>query len=114
MLKTQLADIQERIVLQLEKKLDALKIADEHLAKSMHYGVLNGGKRLRPFLVYATAQAFGASLEKADSAAVAMEMIHSYSLVHDDLPYIVYDVGLRRRSTSYIIYGESNSIKVCP
>src|SRR5690554_7358151 len=110
MLKTQLADIQERIVLQLEKKLDALKIADEHLAKSMHYGVLNGGKRLRPFLVYATAQAFGASLEKADSAAVAMEMIHSYSLVHDDLPAMDNDDLRRGKPTCHIVYGEANAI----
>ncbi len=110
MLKTQLADIQERIVLQLEKKLDALKIADEHLAKSMHYGVLNGGKRLRPFLVYATAQAFGASLEKADSAAVAMEMIHSYSLVHDDLPAMDDDDLRRGKPTCHIVYGEANAI----
>lgn len=56
------------------------------LQKAMAYSVLNGGKRIRPLLVYLTAQALGAPLDNADPAACAIELIHTYSLVHDDLP----------------------------
>lgn len=110
MLKQQLANIQQRIEQQLEQKLISLNIADDHLAKAMHYGLLNGGKRLRPFLVYATAEALGASLEQADAAAVAIEMIHSYSLVHDDLPAMDNDDLRRGKPTCHIVYGEANAI----
>lgn len=110
MLKQQLTSIQQRIEQQLEQKLASLNIADQHLAKAMHYGLLNGGKRLRPFLVYATAEALGASLDQADAAAVAMEMIHSYSLVHDDLPAMDNDDLRRGKPTCHIVYGEANAI----
>src|SRR5690554_3166833 len=110
MLKQQLTSIQQRIEQQLEQKLASLNIADQHLAKAMHYGLLNGGKRLRPFLVYATAEALGANLEQADAAAVAMEMIHSYSLVHDDLPAMDNDDLRRGKPTCHIVYGEANAI----
>ncbi len=110
MLQQQLASIQQRIEQQLEQKLASLNIADQHLAKAMHYGLLNGGKRLRPFLVYATAEALGASLEQADAAAVAIEMIHSYSLVHDDLPAMDDDDLRRGKPTCHMVYGEANAI----
>lgn len=110
MLKQQLNSIQQRIEQKLEQKLVSLNIADDHLAKAMHYGLLNGGKRLRPFLVYATAEALGASLEQADAAAVAIEMIHSYSLVHDDLPAMDNDDLRRGKPTCHIVYGEANAI----
>lgn len=110
MLKQQLARIQQRIEQQLELKLTSLEIADEQLAQAMHYGLLNGGKRLRPFLVYASAEALGASLEQADSAAVAIEMIHSYSLVHDDLPAMDDDDLRRGKPTCHKVYGEANAI----
>lgn len=110
MLKQQLTSIQQRIEQQLEQKLASLNIAEQHLAKAMHYGLLNGGKRLRPFLVYATAEALGARLEQADAAAVAVEMIHSYSLVHDDLPDMDNDDLRRGKPTCHIVYGEANAI----
>ena len=110
MLKQQLTSIQQRTEQQLEQKLAALNIADEQLAKAMHYGLLSGGKRLRPFLVYATAQAFGAELEQADAAAVAIEMIHSYSLVHDDLPAMDNDAWRRGKPTCHIVFGDANAI----
>ena len=56
------------------------------LMEAMRYAVLGGGKRLRPLLVYATGLAFGAPPERLDTAAAAVEIIHAYSLVHDDLP----------------------------
>ena len=110
MLKQQLISIQQRIEQQLEQKLTALNIADEHLAQVMQYGLLSGGKRLRPFLLYATAEALGASAEQADSAAVAIEMIHSYSLVHDDLPDMDDDDLRRGKPTCHIVFGNANAI----
>lgn len=110
MLKQQLISIQQRIEQQLEQKLTALNIADEHLAKAMQYGLLSGGKRLRPFLLYATAEALGANVEQADSAAVAIEMIHSYSLVHDDLPAMDDDDYRRGKPTCHKVYGDANAI----
>lgn len=110
MLKQQLISIQQRIEQQLEQKLTALNIADEHLAKAMQYGLLSGGKRLRPFLLYATAEALGADVEQADSAAVAIEMIHSYSLVHDDLPAMDDDDYRRGKPTCHKVYGDANAI----
>jgi farnesyl diphosphate synthase len=56
------------------------------LQQAMSYGILNGGKRIRPLLVYVTGHALGATLENLDAAACAVEFIHSYSLIHDDLP----------------------------
>lgn len=58
----------------------------QSLSDAMYYSVLNGGKRLRPLLVYATGQALGESLEQLDAPACAVELIHAYSLIHDDLP----------------------------
>ncbi len=60
--------------------------APKRLQSAMSYSVLGGGKRLRPLLVYATGSGFGAELVCLDPAAVAVELIHCYSLVHDDLP----------------------------
>ena len=56
------------------------------LVEAMHYGALLGGKRLRPFLVYATGNMFGISDNTLDAPAAAVECIHAYSLIHDDLP----------------------------
>lgn len=66
--------------------LQAQPAVASHLQQAMAYAVLNGGKRIRPLLVYATGQAVGAPLENCDVAAAAIELIHAYSLIHDDLP----------------------------
>ncbi|MBL5971085.1 polyprenyl synthetase family protein, partial [Enterobacter asburiae] len=65
------------------------------LVEAMHYGALLGGKRLRPFLVYATGNMFGISDNTLDAPAAAVECIHAYSLIHDDLP-AMDDDDLRR------------------
>lgn len=65
------------------------------LVEAMHYGALLGGKRLRPFLVYATGNMFGISDSTLDAPAAAVECIHAYSLIHDDLP-AMDDDDLRR------------------
>ncbi|WP_149981194.1 (2E,6E)-farnesyl diphosphate synthase [Pseudoalteromonas rhizosphaerae] len=83
----------------------------EHSIKqATHYSVLNGGKRLRPFLVYATGKMLGANKQDLDVLAAAIECIHSYSLVHDDLPAMDDDDLRRGRPTCHIVYGEAHAI----
>jgi len=76
----------------------------------MRYAVLGGGKRLRPVLVYATGTALGAEPERLDAAAVAVEVIHAYSLVHDDLPAMDDDSLRRGRPTCHVAFGEAMAI----
>ena len=80
------------------------------LHRAMRYAVLGGGKRLRPLLVYATGNAFGAPLDKLDAPAAAVEIIHAYSLVHDDLPAMDDDDLRRGRPTCHVVFGEAMAI----
>lgn len=80
------------------------------LHRAMRYAVLGGGKRMRPLLVYATGQALGAPLASLDAAAAAVEIIHAYSLVHDDLPAMDNDSLRRGRPTTHIVFGEAMAI----
>ena len=76
----------------------------------MRYAVLGGGKRLRPILVYATGSALGAVPERLDAPAAAVEIIHAYSLVHDDLPAMDDDALRRGRPTCHVAFGEAAAI----
>lgn len=80
------------------------------LLAAMRHGVLNGGKRLRPFLVLESAALFGGSAEVALRVGAALECIHCYSLVHDDLPAMDDDALRRGQPTVHIAYGEANAI----
>ncbi len=80
------------------------------LHRAMRYAVLGGGKRLRPLLVYATGRAFGAAPEALDAPAAAVEIIHAYSLVHDDLPAMDDDSLRRGRPTCHVAFGEAMAI----
>ncbi|MFC4820621.1 (2E,6E)-farnesyl diphosphate synthase [Dokdonella ginsengisoli] len=80
------------------------------LHRAMRYAVLGGGKRLRPLLVYATGSAFGAAPEALDAPAAAVEIIHAYSLVHDDLPAMDDDSLRRGRPTCHVAFGEAMAI----
>lgn len=82
----------------------------ERLLAAMKYSLLNGGKRVRPLLVYASAQACQADSAHADYAALAIEMIHAYSLVHDDLPAMDDDDLRRGQPTCHIAYDEACAI----
>jgi farnesyl diphosphate synthase len=84
--------------------------APVELHRAMRYAVLGGGKRLRPLLVYASGLAFGAPVEALDGSAVAVEIIHAYSLVHDDLPAMDDDALRRGRPTCHIVFGEAMAI----
>ena len=80
------------------------------LVEAMHYGALLGGKRLRPFLVYATGEMFGVCRTTLDAPAAAVECIHAYSLMHDDLPAMDDDDLRRGLPTCHIKFGEANAI----
>lgn len=80
------------------------------LVEAMNYGALLGGKRLRPFLVYATGSMFGVSAHTLDAPAAAVECIHAYSLIHDDLPAMDDDDLRRGQPTCHIKYGEASAI----
>ena len=82
----------------------------EKLFEAMDYSLLAGGKRLRPFLVYQFCAACGGSAEDADPAALAIELIHTYSLIHDDLPAMDNDDYRRGRLTNHKVYGEAMAI----
>jgi farnesyl diphosphate synthase len=76
----------------------------------MRYATLAGGKYVRPLLVYATGQAFGVAPERLDGAACAVELIHAYSLVHDDLPAMDNDPLRRGKPSCHIAFGEAPAI----
>ena len=76
------------------------------LAESMRYSLLAGGKRIRPVLALAFCDALGGDIEKALPAACSLEMIHTYSLIHDDLPCMDDDVLRRGKPTNHVVYGE--------
>jgi geranylgeranyl diphosphate synthase type II len=80
------------------------------LADSMRYALAGGGKRIRPVLCLATAEAIGCELERVLPAATALELVHSFSLVHDDLPALDDDAERRGRPSTHIQWGEAVAI----
>jgi farnesyl diphosphate synthase len=94
----------------LTRALPAESQPPVELHRAMRYAVLGGGKRLRPLLVYASGLAFGVPLERLDSSAAAVEIIHAYSLVHDDLPAMDDDALRRGRPTCHVVFGEAMAI----
>lgn len=80
------------------------------LHEAMRYAVLNGGKRVRAILVYGTGEAVGADTERLDAPACAVELMHAYSLVHDDLPAMDNDDLRRGKPTCHRAFGEANAL----
>lgn len=104
---------QAQIEIVLDKRLSGGdQPTSQRLLEAMRYATLDGGKRLRALLVYATGQALNASNQALDAAAAAVEMIHAYSLVHDDMP-IMDDDDLRRgRATCHKAYDDATALLV--
>jgi geranylgeranyl diphosphate synthase type II len=94
----------------LERVLPAETLRPETLHKAMRYSVFAGGKRLRPVLVIAGAEAVGGTAEQVMPTACAMELIHTYSLVHDDLPAMDNDDFRRGAPTNHKVFGEAMAI----
>ena len=96
---------------ELKKELQKLSYP-ETIAKGMEYAILNGGKRLRPCLLFATLELLNQNIEKGVKSAIALEMIHSYSLVHDDLPALDNDDYRRGKLTTHKVFGEAEGILI--
>jgi geranylgeranyl diphosphate synthase type II len=101
---------QARVDQALDKLLQAPRGELERLYQAMRYSVINGGKRVRPLLVYAACEALGGDAGQADAAACAVELIHAYSLVHDDLPAMDDDDLRRGQPTTHIAFDEACAI----
>ena len=103
----------EQIRIRIDQALDnalGTHLGDSKLLDAARYSVLRGGKRLRPALVYAAADAAGASPHAADAAAIAVELLHAYSLIHDDLPAMDDDALRRGQPTTHIAFDEATAI----
>ncbi|MDF2723080.1 MAG: polyprenyl synthetase family protein [Paenibacillus sp.] len=100
----------ERIERELADSLPAAWSVPSVLRESMAYSLMAGGKRMRPIMVIAAAESCGGSAEAALPVACAVEMIHTYSLIHDDLPALDNDDYRRGRLTSHKVFGEANAI----
>lgn len=105
-----LADCRQRCQSQMQTRLSALSALPERLLDAMRYSSLSGGKRIRPCLVYASARALGAQPACADAAACAVEFIHCYSLIHDDLPAMDNDDLRRGKPTLHRAFDEATAI----
>ncbi|MCC6716148.1 MAG: (2E,6E)-farnesyl diphosphate synthase [Gammaproteobacteria bacterium] len=102
--------LQARSETALDRWLPPTTLPPTMLHEAMRYSVLGGGKRVRPLLVYLAGEAVGAELEALDAPAVAVELIHAYSLVHDDLPAMDNDDLRRGRPTCHRVFGEAMAI----
>lgn len=105
-----LASCAEAVSLYIDQAIGRAGLPSERLAAAMRHGTLNGGKRLRPFLVVQSAALFGVSREAALPAAAALECVHCYSLIHDDLPAMDNDDLRRGQPTVHRAYDEATAI----
>ena len=94
----------------LQRVLPARDDAPQSLHQAMRYSVLGGGKRLRPLLCYAAAACVGGATAMADPAAAEVDLIHAYSLIHDDLPAMDDDDLRRGQPTCHVAFGEATAI----
>jgi len=108
-IEQQLADYQHRVTEQLQRRLLHHSI-QASLQQAMRYSLFNGGKRIRPTLVYLVNNALQGQLSDADDAACAIEAVHSYSLVHDDLPAMDDDNLRRGQPTCHVRFDEASAI----
>ncbi|QEY75390.1 (2E,6E)-farnesyl diphosphate synthase [Pseudomonas denitrificans (nom. rej.)] len=109
-----IAAYQARCTARVDAALEKLFVAPREelnrIYAAMRYSVVNGGKRVRPLLAYAACEALGGEAERADGAACAVELIHAYSLVHDDLPAMDDDDLRRGQPTTHIAFDEACAI----
>ncbi|MBI4809500.1 MAG: polyprenyl synthetase family protein [Nitrosomonadales bacterium] len=96
----------------LKRLLPQADATPQRLHAAMRYSVLDGGKRVRPLLAYAAGELGGAAVERVEIAAAAVELIHAYSLVHDDMPCMDDDVLRRGKPTCHVEYDEATALLV--
>lgn len=107
-----MAPYQQRIHDYLDRHLPAAHTTPQRLHQAMRYAILAPGKRVRPLIVYATGETLGVAPTRLDPAAAAIEAIHAYSLVHDDLPAMDDDALRRGQPTVHIAFDEATAILV--
>lgn len=107
---TSFASWRQRVDTALERALSDHAIPDSRLQAAMRHATLLGGKRMRPMLVYATGALLGADTAALDAPACAVELIHAYSLVHDDLPAMDDDALRRGQPTVHVAFDEATAI----
>jgi farnesyl diphosphate synthase len=105
-----MAECHDRLEHSFDRWLPAATTHPASLHKAMRYTVMDGGKRIRPALVYAGGQAAGATPQSLDRAACAIELIHAYSLIHDDLPAMDDDDLRRGKPSCHRAFGEATAI----
>src|SRR6201994_1720700 len=110
--RAQLESWQARMESALAARLPGPEVVPSRLHEAMRYSVLGGGKRIRPALVFAAARAIGRTEDEVEGAACAVELIHVYSLVHDDLPAMDDDDLRRGRPTVHKAYDEATGVLV--
>lgn len=108
--KDRIPDYQQRVDARLADALPSADRKPQRLHDAMRYAVFNGGKRVRPLLVYAAGECLDVDADLLDSPAVAIELIHAFSLVHDDLPAMDDDDLRRGKPTVHIAYDEATAI----
>lgn len=106
----QRVELIEKIISERLIKEDKDKIKQNEVIEAMNYSVMAGGKRLRPMLMLETSRLFGGADENNYDFMTAIELIHTYSLVHDDLPAMDNDEYRRGRKTTHVVYGEAMGI----
>jgi farnesyl diphosphate synthase len=104
--------VQARMEAVLGRVLPAASVAPSRLHEAMRYATLEGGKRVRPLLAFAAGEVSGAAPERVEIAAAAVELIHAYSLVHDDLPCMDDDTLRRGKPTVHMEYDEATALLV--
>ncbi len=109
-LKQRITASQQQVNEELTKYFAQMSEVAPKLKEAMQYGVLLGGKRVRPFLVYTVAQLLNGQQSLANQGAVAIECIHAYSLIHDDLPAMDNDKLRRGKPTVHVAFGEATAI----
>jgi len=109
-LKEYLSFCQNRVERALEARLPSANILPKKLHQAMRYSVLDGGKRMRPMLTYCTGKTLGIAPEVLDGPACAVEFIHVYSLIHDDLPAMDDDDLRRGKATCHVAFDEATAI----
>jgi len=107
-----MGEVQARMESALSRLLPPAHVAPARLHEAMRYAVLGGGKRVRPLLSFAAGEVTAAPRERLEIAAAAVEMIHAYSLVHDDLPCMDDDVLRRGKPTVHVEYDEATALLV--
>lgn len=108
--KDQIAAYTERVEKCLDAALPLPSVSPTRLHEAMRYAVLSGGKRIRPLLIYASGECLGVAAAPLDTPAVAIELIHAFSLVHDDLPAMDNDDLRRGKPTLHVAYDEATAI----